>query len=216
MADGSSVTLVPDEDTTVGALVTSTTMPIVASVSGSSVATEASVSIGSPELGTDSVVVVISKLDVLVTLGVTGGPVTSETTPSDVASVTKEEIVIPGDSVSKPSVAMEASVMIELTPSASVVTPSVGKEISMPSGLVVTGASEDSVSGSSVTTDGKVLDGLNSVSGATVLIVEMLSVTGITVLGLVPLAVSVADAPIGEMVVAIKLSGTSAAISHIN
>lgn len=215
MADGSSVTLVPDEDTTVGALVTSTTMPIVASVSGSSVATEASVSIGSPELGTDSVVVVISKLDVLVTLGVTGGPVTSETTPSDVASVTKEEIVIPGDSVSKPSVAMEASVMIELTPSASVVTPSVGKEISMPSGLVVTGASEDSVSGSSVTTDGKVLDGLNSVSGATVLIVEMLSVTGITVLGLVPLAVSVADAPIGEMVVAIKLSGTSAAIRVI-
>lgn len=215
MADGSSVTLVPDEDTTVGALVTSTTMPIVASVSGSSVATEASVSIGSLELGTDSVVVVISKLDVLVTLGVTGGPVTSETTPSDVASVTKEEIVIPGDSVSKPSVAMEASVMIELTPSASVVTPSVGKEISMPSGLVVTGASEDSVSGSSVTTDGKVLDGLNSVSGATVLIVEMLSVTGITVLGLVPLAVSVADAPIGEMVVAIKLSGTSAAIRVI-
>lgn len=215
MADGSSVTLVPDEDTTVGALVTSTTMPIVASVSGSSVATEASVSIGSPELGTDSVVVVISKLDVLVTLGVTGGPVTSETTPSDVVSVTKEEIVIPGDSVSKPSVAMEASVMIELTPSASVVTPSVGKEISMPSGLVVTGASEDSVSGSSVTTDGKVLDGLNSVSGATVLIVEMLSVTGITVLGLVPLAVSVADAPIGEMVVAIKLSGTSAAIRVI-
>lgn len=215
MADGSSVTLVPDEDTTVGALVTSTTMPIVASVSGSSVATEASVSIGSPELGTDSVVVVISKLDVLVTLGVTGGPVTSETTPSDVASVTKEEIVIPGDSVSKPSVAMEASVMIELTPSASVVTPSVGTEISMPSGLVVTGASEDSVSGSSVTTDGKVLDGLNSVSGATVLIVEMLSVTGITVLGLVPLAVSVADAPIGEMVVAIKLSGTSAAIRVI-
>lgn len=211
---GFSVALVTDEDATAGELVISTLMPIVASVSGSSVATEASVIMGSPELGSDSVVEVVSKLDE--TSGATDESVTSDASLSGVASVTNDEIVMPGDSVSKPSVATEASVITEESNvSAPVVTPSVAKEISIPSGLVVTETSVDAVSDSSVTVDGIVLDGVKSVSGATVLIVEILSVTGFTVLVLVTLAVSVAEAPIGEMVVDTKLSGTSAAIEKL-